>query len=259
MYKIKGFKLMFIFLLLMILGTGCAQHRGAMTSEEIDNENKPSDTESKQETVTDESNPFEIALKWGEPEIVTGDVKFGHDTSPDGRVATILFDDLNLSLDPNSGELDAMKIVKLRFPIVLPSGKKAGLIGFKQDIRGFIDKPNDATINIITDFAGTAKVFEYPYGSGIEQENVSSKESGTTESDSSGGVNIVGQFTHSSFSYMPVVPIMQAMEESEDKTTIYTATFLISVQRRSPDVGVLIFIDSLDIKVIFNAPPPTLP
>lgn len=162
--------------------------------------------------------------------------------STDGRAGAILFGDpklgdLQIGLGNPEKLLSATKLVTFRAKVVAPADRS--FFGFRQVIRGFVNKGAGSRVVIVADLAGTTKVFEYPFGTAVTNEN----------------------FTHAF-----VTPDVNLTTGTEEVAPLpeYAGTISLLVQTRSPDDAVLAAIDSLDFEALVaggpvEAPKPTPP
>jgi hypothetical protein len=184
----------------------------------------------------------------------SGDVRFGQpvvtttrsldpgavvsNVSPDGHAMTLIFGDptkgdLQIGLGGGAEPLSAVKLVTIQVP-VKPYGDKSRLIGYGQDIRGYVQKSKESRVVVIADCGGTTKVVEYPYGREIAGED----------------------YVISFFS-----PDTRYIGDPQDiAVPHYAATLTLLVQLRSTAETVLAAIDTLDVEAqLIGVPTPPRP
>ena len=153
--------------------------------------------------------------------------------SADGRAGAILFGDpkfgdLQIGLGTPEKALSATKLVTFRAQVAAPADRS--VFGFRQVLRGFVNKGKGSRVVIVADLAGTTKVFEYPFGEEVTDEN----------------------FTHAF-----VTPDVNLTTGTEEVAPLpeFAGTITLLVQVRSPDDGVLAAIDSLDFEALVAGGP----
>ena len=175
----------------------------------------------------------------------SGDVQFGQpvatstcsldpgalstNVSPDGHAITILFGDpmkgdLQIGLGgegKGAGYQSAVKLVTMHVPVKAGTDKTR-LIGYGQDIRGYIEKSKESRVVVIADCGGTTKVHEFPYGQ-----------------------EIAGQDYQISF-FSP--DTRYSGDPQDQPVSVYPITLSLLVQSRSPQEKVVAAIDTLDIE-----------
>jgi len=178
-----------------------------------------------------------------------GDVQFGQpvatttcsldpgavnsNVSPDGHAMTVFFGDpmkgdLQIGLGGGSGYLSAAKLVTIQVPVRTTS-EKSRLIGYGQDIRGYVQKRKVSRVVIIADCGGTTKVVDYPFGQEIQGQD----------------------YAISFFS-----PDTRYLGDPQDQAVPqYAATLTILAQVRSATEVVLAAIDTLDVEAQLLAAP----
>jgi hypothetical protein len=158
--------------------------------------------------------------------------------SPDAHAFTLLFGDpvkgdLQIGLGGSNEPLSMVKLVTIQIP-VKSIGEKSRLIGYGQDIRGYIPKSKESRVVLTADCGGTTKVVEYPYGQEILGEDY-------TISFFSPDNRFLGD--------PQPLPVPQ-----------YSATLTLQVQVRAAGEAVLAAIDSLNVEAqLVEAPSPPRP
>jgi hypothetical protein len=188
----------------------------------------------------------------------SGDVQFGQpsatttcsldpgavnsNVSPDGHAMTIFFGDptkgdlqIGLGGDPKgSGPLSAVKLVTVSVP-VKSGADKSRLIGYGQDVRGYVQKTKESRVVVMADCGGTTKIVEYPYGQEVQ------------------GMDYLISFFSPDTRYA-------AGDAQDHPVPIYPVTLSLMVQIRSPQEMVLAAIDSLDVEAqLVGATAPSRP
>jgi hypothetical protein len=157
----------------------------------------------------------------------------GSNVSPDGHAMTLLFGDpvkgdLQIGLGGGAGALSAVKLVTIQVPVQTTS-EKSRLIGYGQDIRGYVQKTKESRVVIIADCGGTTKVVDYPFGQEIQGQDY-----------------IISFFS----------PDTRFSGDPQDQPVPqYAATLTILAQTRSATEVVLAAIDSLDVEAQLLAAP----
>jgi len=103
-------------------------------------------------------------LEWGPVQLVAGSLPEGMSTTRGGSVLTLIFNRLRVQLDGNSPDLRAMMFLALRVPVVV--GDDVRVIGYKQDLRGTIDKSVGARAVLSADLHSVNHVIERPFREG---------------------------------------------------------------------------------------------
>ena len=147
--------------------------------------------------------------------------------SGDGLAMSLIFGDvklgdLQIGIGPAEKYLSATKLVTFKAAVHAPAD--GSLIGYRQTLRGFVQKGKNSRVVIIADLVGTTKVVEYPYGQ-----------------DMAAGENIVITFFSPDVNQTNGNEVVAPLPE-------YAGTITLLVQTRSPQDGVLAAIDSLDVE-----------
>lgn len=175
----------------------------------------------------------------------SGDVRFGQpvatatcslnpgalstNVSPDGHAITVMFGDptkgdLQIGLDgagKDGGCQRAVKLVTMYVP-VQAGADKTRLIGYSQDIRGYIEKTKESRVVVVADCGGTTRIHEFPYGQ-----------------------EITGQdYLFSFFS-----PDTQFTGDPQDQpVSVYAITLTLLAELRSSQERVVAAIDTFDVE-----------
>lgn len=181
--------------------------------------------------AADDKKPAAAYFGGGSFELITPDSlkpkAYSSNTSPDGLAFTIMFGSANidaLQVTLNGAQsMSAVKVAVLRIPFLLPAGKR--LVGFAQDIRGYVNKTKGARIALVADLGGSTQVFEFP------------------PSDNPSSENFARSF---------ISP--DRMEAMKDTPTLYTLNFFLTAQCQAPEDNALFAVDSLDVEAILYAP-----
>lgn len=173
-------------------------------------------------------------IKLGEPAVVTPQVMkkgtIGQNVSDDGLAATVLFDSLTASLDPQKGKKGSRSVQKIGVvEIPVTANNPEHLIGFYGIIRGFVDKPKKTRATVTVEFGSTITVIEFPVGEELNAD-----------------------YQRQFFSLIPPVETVDGDNQAR-KPVIFpylTATFLLSIQSGSAEEGANLTVDSLNIETV---------
>jgi hypothetical protein len=157
--------------------------------------------------------------------------------SADGRSVAIVFGDRNLGdlqigLGAPEKVLSATKLVTFRAKVTAPDDRS--FFGYRQVLRGFVNKGPGSRVVIVADIAGMTELIEYPFGEAVENED----------------------FVHAFVS--PDVNLTTGNDEVAPLPE-YAGTITLLVQTRSPEDGVLAAIDSLDVEALLAGAPVEAP
>jgi hypothetical protein len=181
--------------------------------------------------ASDDKKPAAPYFGGGSLELITPDSlkpkAYTSNISPDGLAFTIMFSSANvdaLQVTLNGAQcMSAVKVAVLRIPFVLPAGKR--LVGFVQDIRGYVSKTKGARISLVADLGGSTQVFDFPPSDNPSADN----------------------FTRSFIS-------ADRREATKDTPTLYTINFFLTAQCQAPEDNALLVVDSLDVEAVLYAP-----
>lgn len=149
---------------------------------------------------------------WGELEVLCSSPveQEAISVTPNEGVLSLLFNDLLVDLQDWEAPLTASRIALLHIPLQLPDDRT--LEGCSFDLRGFVSKTAGTRAVLFTDLGGGTRMVEFPYGQTKE-----------------------ANFTHT-FSQL-----------EEGGAVPCAIAILLLLQRRSPEEGALLTVDSLDV------------
>jgi len=169
----------------------------------------------------------EPVIQWGKLKVCPPFALHAHDVpaSSIGNVFSLIVPNLKLNLQNDAQPLHATATASFRIPVTPPAD--GIFLGYKTDIRGFVNTTAGTRAVLYVDIAGSSSVFEFPFGEASTGDF--GRDLFSLQRSDVGG----------DFSAHPVTPYL-------------TMTLLLSVERLTGgDLGTL-ELDTIDILAVFN-------
>ena len=171
---------------------------------------------------------------WSKPEVYAPGVLPAENLSftSSGNFLSVLLTGMEINLTGGGQPLSAVHTSAFRVPVSQPEDRT--FVGFKTDIRGFVQKDISSRVLLTADIAGTLHIIELPYGQELE-----------------------GEFTRSLFSLQSKSPAGAVSEHP--LTSFVTVTLVITVERLTEQntarvaLGAAHAVHSLDIELVFGS------